>query len=354
MRFTFDEQQQELAEVARSFFVSGAPMDQVDAGPEAARKAWEHAVEALGVHLLGVPEEFGGVGGVVGLAAVLEQAGRVLYPAPLLTSVGYANGLLAALGGVAHKVLRDVAESGRAAAVVEDPAVRLEGDTVIGTAAAVVDAELADDLLVIADGAVVHVDASEVRMEPREGVDPSRRAARVAFPDVLGTVLARDAGEAVTLARRRAQALAAVEAVGGMRATLDSVVEHVSTRQQFGVPVGSFQAVQHRAVDMLLELDRATAGAYHAAWCVDAEPETLAWAAPLALVTAASGYGSVARAAIQLFGGIGFTWEHPAHRHFRRSVALASQFGTADQQLDAVHAAVGAIRPESVAQESTY
>lgn len=341
MDFTFDDQQRELADVARDFFVAAGPADRVDAGP-AARPAWDNAVASLGIQALGVPVELGGLGGAVELAAVLEESGRTLYPAPLLTSVGYANGLLSCAGGAAHDVLRQVVDTGRVVAVVDHPSVALEDGIVVGVASAVVDAEIADELLVLVGGSIVHIpgDAPRLSIEAQDGIDPSRRAARVRFDGVPATVLAVNADEAIGTARARAQGLAAVEAVGGIRATLDSVIEHVSTRRQFGVPVGSFQAVQHRAVDMLLDLDRAAAAAYHAAWCADADPASLAWAGPLALRAAAAGYGRVARDAIQLYGGIGFTWEHHAHRHFRRAVALATRFGAADQQLDQGFAAI--------------
>jgi len=123
-----------------------------------------------------------------------------------------------------------------------------------------------------------------------------------------------------------------VEAVGAARHCLDTTVAYLKTREQFGRPIGSFQALQHRAADLVVELEAATSTAYYAAWAADGSPDELAVVAPLALALCAEAAWHVAAETIQMHGGIGFTWEHEAHRYFKRLTTTRAMLGGAHVQ----------------------
>jgi alkylation response protein AidB-like acyl-CoA dehydrogenase len=150
-------------------------------------------------------------------------------------------------------------------------------------------------------------------VQPVAAIDPTRRYGRVTAGG--GEPLAGDVGGAF----ERACVTVAAELVGVCRRALDMTVAYVKDRRQFGVPVGSFQAVQHRAAQMLLDTEAAAAAGYYAAWAADADPSALPMAAAMAKATASDAGRDVTGAAIQLHGGIGFTWEANVHWLFKRA-----------------------------------
>jgi alkylation response protein AidB-like acyl-CoA dehydrogenase len=177
---------------------------------------------------------------------------------------------------------------------------------------------------------VVDPSRPEVRVEPSAPLDPTRRQAVVR----LDAVAARRVGDAVASARAVdvLRVGLAVEAVGVARRCLEMTVEHLKTRVQFDRPIGAFQALQHRAADLLVLLESATSTAYYAAWAVAASPEELPVVAPLAKAVCADAAWRVAAETIQMHGGIGFTWEHDAHLYFKRATTTRLLLGDAVEQ----------------------
>jgi alkylation response protein AidB-like acyl-CoA dehydrogenase len=252
------------------------------------------------------------------------ELGRALAPGPWLGTLVAAH----ALGGA----------TGRRAALVDDPDDRLGcGGRLDGTAEAVADAGVAHGLLVLGRSAVrwVAVDARGVGVASTGGIDPTRPLARVRFDGVVAEDVP---GDAAAL-RRRATVLVAAEATGVAERTLEASVAYAKVRQQFGRPIGSFQAVKHRCADMAVRAEVARSITTWAAVALrDGEPdaartvrEAKALAADAALANAADN--------VQNHGGMGFTWEADAHLYLKRAWVLEHQLGTRAMQLDALAAA---------------
>jgi alkylation response protein AidB-like acyl-CoA dehydrogenase len=308
MRFDLSDDQREIQRTARELLGERASWERVRAAAEAGaydEGLWRELAE-LGWAGIAVREEHGGQGlGMVDLCVLLEELGAVCAPVPLLGS---------ALAALALE-----------AAGSEDQRARWLG----GLASGEVRGALGDGGLVPdADGADVVVGVpgeGHARLVPGDGIaavtaiDPTRRHGRV--PPNVGDPLPGDAGAV----RDRALVAVSAELVGVARRALEMTLAYVKERKQFGVPVGSFQAVQHRAAQMLLDTEGARAATLFAAWTADAEPERLPMAAAMAKAWASDAARSVTAAAIQLHGGIGFTWEADVHWLFKRA-QVASRF----------------------------
>jgi alkylation response protein AidB-like acyl-CoA dehydrogenase len=307
-------------------------------------KLWRAIAVELGCAGLAVPEELGGAGASFREAAVvLEELGRAVAPVPFLGSAVVATSALLACGE--RELLGELASGARTAALALPfataphapgaPAVRADGDALSGNVTSVADALPADVLLVPAPGALyaVRADAAGVRRAPVVSLDLTRRLCDVTLDGAPGRPLARgeDAGRAVEAALTTGAALLASEQLGVAQWCLDATVEHLRTRYQFGRPVGSFQALKHRLADLWVEIGHARAVARYAVACVVAgDPDT-----PVATALAQAHCSATATAAaqecVQLHGGIGFTWEHPAHLYLKRAKSAAIAFGTPDQ-----------------------
>lgn len=285
-----------------------------------------------GVHL---PEQVGGQGGTLDeIAVVLAEGGRALLPGPLLPSV--VTSTIVASSGSAELVgatLRRFAEGGTGATVDPGHGVRLADAGLSGATGPVLGAAAAEVLLVaVAEGDrtrwfLVERAAPGVEIEARAGSDLGRDLAVVRLRDVAGTELAGiDAGyaEAVTTA------FMAVEAAGVIRWCSDTATEYVKARKQFGRPVGAFQAVQHRAAQLLITSELATAAAWDAVRGLADDPAQRTHAAAGAAITT---LGNAVHAAVEcvcLHGAIGFTWEHDVHLYWRRAMSLAGLGGSAE------------------------
>jgi len=152
-------------------------------------------------------------------------------------------------------------------------------------------------------------------------MDQTRKQARLEFSDVAATLVGADGGAEAGLSKTldlAAVALAA-EQVGGAQRVLDASVEYAKTRIQFGRPIGSFQAIKHKCADMLLEVESAKSAAYYAAWAAAEDSDELPVVASLSKSYCSEAYFHSASENIQIHGGIGFTWEHPAHLYFKRA-----------------------------------
>jgi alkylation response protein AidB-like acyl-CoA dehydrogenase len=349
MQFGLSESQQILKNNARKFFAGECPFPEVRRMTET-ETAYDaglwRKMAAQGFLGLLWPENCGGLGlGLVELAALAEEMGRALVPGPFLSTLS-AGAVIDAAGSDAQKrnYLAPIAtgESRMALALLEAngswdlDTVSLQSDrgVLAGEKWFVSDAGAADSLVVAArcDGDlalyVVNGGFERTRMP---AMDLTRPIYRVGFKNAQGELLARGAEASAALARALDIATVALcaEMTGGMQRSLELAVEYVKTRKQFGKPIGMFQAVQHQCADMLLYTESSRSATLYAAWALTENiPE-----APVA-VSVAKSYASdacreVGNRAIQVHGGMGFTWENDLHLYYRRAKASEVAFGDA-------------------------
>ncbi|WP_188194446.1 acyl-CoA dehydrogenase family protein [Nonomuraea sp. SYSU D8015] len=275
--------------------------------------SWREFARDVGVAGLLVPEEYGGAGcGPAEMTAVAEELGRVLSPHPFLQSAVMA--VAAATACDASGVLAALAEGSATATVVlpGDGELRLAGGLLTG----VVPYALEGDLVLVYAGDAL-VEAAPTRREPYPTMDESRPLTRLTFEEVP----VRRLGDGGSHARVRDLGIAALaaEQVGGAQRCLEMAVEHAKRREQFGRPIGSFQAIKHKLADVLLLVESARSAAGAAA-------RDGVFAA-IAGSYCTEAYLSAAGENIQVHGGIGITWEHPAHRYLKRATSDAQLFG---------------------------
>ncbi len=276
---------------------------------------------ALEWHLLLVPAAMGGAGGTLLEASVLiEELGRSLAPVPMLS-----HGVLGVLARRNGETPPIDARSTYAHAV-RPGALRRDGRALSGALHHVVDAATSDLVLVALDDGLYafapHDD--RVALTRDSSIDPTRRAYSLTLADVPATRV----GDAPTRHARAAIAtLVAAEAVGGARRCLEIAVEWATIREQFGRPIGTFQAIAHRCADMLVEVELATAAVRLAARAGDGASPDAPAAAELALRTALASYRTLADGTMQVLGATGYTWEHDVHLHQKRAKGSASLFG---------------------------
>jgi alkylation response protein AidB-like acyl-CoA dehydrogenase len=356
MNFAFSEEQEELRRITRQFLESKSPESEVrrlmDTDEGYDEKVWGQMANELGLQSLIIPEEFGGQGfSFVELTVVLEEMGRALLCAPYFSScVLAANALIhsgddaakqAHLPGIASgETIATLAftepngkwdESGIEATATKD------GDSyaLSGTKMFVLDGAQANLLIVAAKTdagtSLFAVDpaASGVTRTNLATMDQTRKQAKIELDGAAGTLIGTDGGGWATLERvldLAAVALAA-EQVGGAQKVLEEAVQYAKDRVQFGRPIGSFQAIKHKCADMLLEVESAKSAAYYAAWCASELNDELPSVASLAKAYCSEAYFHAAAENIQIHGGIGFTWEHPAHLYFKRAKSSELLFG---------------------------
>ena len=296
-------EQAELRAAARDFMAR--------AGTLPADEVWKRLAGELGLCGLGVPAEFGGAGaGLAEVAVAVAEAGRVLLPLPVL-STALAG---AVLGEVADPrtadVLAGIAEGAlRAAFVFGD--VRVADGRMSGVVSHVLDGAAADVFLVRADAALYVVRSADVAVAAAGTLDQTRSQVTVSFQEAGGVPTSADPARAAELLR----VMLAVESAAAAEYCLDVTVEYLKTRTQFGRALGTFQALRHRCADLAVEVASALATARAAV----ARPDELAVLGPLAKKHCADVFWHVAAEMIQLHGGIGFTWEHQAHRYLKRA-----------------------------------
>ncbi|MER6081014.1 acyl-CoA dehydrogenase family protein [Streptomyces sp. NPDC001833] len=312
------------------------------------RALWDRLAGEIGVHGLAVPEEYGGAGYThAELAVALEETGRVLCPAPLLPTVVLAGEALLAGGDprACERWLPGIASGARTATVAGllHPAdVTAErgpdGWVLRGEADFVPDGEGADLLLVAArapDGERLFAcapDAATCRRTARRVLDPTRRQAQVRFTGAAADPVGEPGRVPVIAAAvlDAGRVALAAEHVGGSAHALDATLDYVSHRTQFGRAVGSFQAVKHRLADLLVAVEGARSVSSYASACLAVRRPDLPVAAAAAAVACTRAYRLATTEYVQLHGGIGFTWEHPAHLYVRRARADEALFGTGD------------------------
>jgi alkylation response protein AidB-like acyl-CoA dehydrogenase len=308
---------------------------------------------AMGLTGLLISDEYGGAGaGPVELGIVLEEMGRVLVVSPFLSTAVLVPSLLAETGDTAEcaAVLPRIAAGELIASVAfaEDGSARLPatiatsagaiGDAwhITGYKHFVLDGQLANLLYVLADSdagpAVFAVDAGATGLDvtPLSTVDPTRKQCRLQFVDTPARLVGRlGAGvEVFTAALDRSAVALLSEQAGGARRAVEMATEYAKTRYQFGRAIGSFQAVKHMCADMLLEAESAVSAArFVAGSFAELSPSRIADLA-LAQAYCSDAFVSVAANNIQVHGGIGFTWEHPAHLYLRRARSDAQLLGS--------------------------
>jgi alkylation response protein AidB-like acyl-CoA dehydrogenase len=298
---------------------------------------WRQAATELGLQGLIVPEQWGGSGASpVELGVVFEEMGRALYGGPFLSTVGLAATALLCVPDEAarERHLPGIASGDTVATLAWgglDPlastvtAERGENGWVLtGTAEVVLDGGTADLVLVLADteeGLGLFAASGEPDRDPLTALDSTRRLAALSFTDTAAEAIGvpGEVIEPMRLAVHRAVVALGCEQLGGAARLLEMSVEYANTRVQFGRKIGSFQAVKHRCADMLVEVESARSAAYYASWVIDNDPDDLPIAASLAGAVCSDSYMHVALDNIQNHGGIGFTWEHPAHLYLKRA-----------------------------------
>ncbi|MCK0176849.1 acyl-CoA dehydrogenase [Mycolicibacterium sp. F2034L] len=288
--------------------------------PTAWRPAYAGLAE-LGIFGVAVPEEFGGAGGTADdLCAMVDEAAAALVPGPVATTA------LATLVLTDAALLEALATGARTAGAALTADVTVDGDRASGTAAHVLGADAEGVLLLPAGDAVVLVDAAAdgVTVEPLEATDFSRPLARVVLDGAAVTTLDVSVERFTDLA---ATVLAA-EAAGVARWQLQTATEYAKVREQFGKPIGSFQAVKHMCAEMLLRVEQVSVTAADAARAAtDGDDRQLSIAAAVAAAAGIESAKANAKDCIQVLGGIGITWEHDAHLYLRRAQGISQFLG---------------------------
>ena len=354
--FTLREEHGELRRTVRAFLAAKSPETEVRRVMETAAgydpDVWRQMAEQLGLQALAIPAEFGGAGfGTVELGIVLEEMGRALLCAPYFSSVVQAAGALLHCGddkakkeflpGIASgetiATLAHTEDSGRP----DQSGIALRasqsggGWRLDGAKSFVLDGCRAD-LVVVAARAprgvtmfLVPGDAPGLTRTQLSTMDLTRKQARLEFTGTPARLLGTEGAGWATMTRvleLTAAALAA-EQVGGAQKVLEMAVDYAQLRVQFGRPIGSFQAVKHRCADMVLAVESARSAAYYALWAASELSEDLPIAAGMAKAYCSAAYVRAAADNLQIHGGIGFTWEHPAHLYLKRAKSSELLFG---------------------------
>ena len=351
----------ELRSTVRQFLAATSPpatVRRVIESPEGFdRSSWRQMAEQLGLQALLVPERYQGLGqGAVEAHLVFEELGRALYPGPYFASAALATNALICSGDDAAclDLLPGIAAGSSIATVAvaeadgrwdEASAIRAmarrsrDGWVLDGSKSFVPNGQVADLFLVAARTdaglSLFAVDSTDpgVQLQDLESLDLTRRLASLTLAGASARLVGEDGGApgvVVAMLDRALVALAAEEA-GGAARCLEMSVDYAKQREQFGRPIGSFQAIAHRCVEMLQRVEFARAASRYAASCLAAGTTEFPVAARVAAAYCGRAYRWVATENIQVHGGIGFTWEHDAHLHYRRSWASETLLGSTDQ-----------------------
>ena len=367
MNFGFTEEQELLRSEVRKFLDENCPLEEVrkiSESPEGfSRELWKQIAE-LGWLGLTVPEEHGGADlGWVDLVVILEEAGRTLFPSPLISTTLAAAAIRES--GSAEQQARwlpriaDGSAIGTLALLEADDIQGAEGIRLRATEdATLLDGEKlfvcdagAADLFVVAlrsgEGpmdlrlAVVERGAEGVASEDLPGIDLTKRLGRVRFDgvrlapeDLLGG--GGPAGAVTTRLQDLGAVAVAAEMVGAAEAALQLTVGYSQERVQFGQPIGTFQGVKHPLAEMYVDIESFRSLVYYAAWCLDEGHEDAALAASRAKAYASEALARIGIDAIQLHGGIGYTWEYDAQLYLKRAKWARPMFGDADYHYERV------------------
>jgi alkylation response protein AidB-like acyl-CoA dehydrogenase len=360
--FAFSEEQEMLRRSTREFLAK-------ECSPKVVRRLMEaggydaamwRKIADLGWTSLGIPEEYGGVGTFLDLVVVLEEAGRALLPGPFFATMGLAVPAILEAGTEAQKkdALGAIAQgSARATLAFTEPSGRWDAGSVAlratragggwkldGVKLFVPDADVADYIVVPArtrgegeDGITLFLVKGRpagMTVNPLETLDKTRRWSEVRFDNVqLGDDAVMGSPDKawphLKRALERSTAALCAEMVGGVQKVLETSTDYAKTRQQFGKPIGIYQAVSHKLADMLVLSESGRSATYYAAWSVDADAPDRSLATSMAKAYVSDAYRKVAGDGIQVHGGIGFTWEHDMHLYFKRAKSSEVTLGDA-------------------------
>jgi alkylation response protein AidB-like acyl-CoA dehydrogenase len=368
MNFAFSEEQDQLRDAVRKFMEAKSPESEVRRLMETTEgydeAVWKQMAQELGLQSLHLPEAHGGQGFTfVELGIVLEEMGRELLCAPYFSTVCLAANAIMNAGTDAQQgeLLPGIAAGETIAALAftepngkwDASGITMEakssgkggkGDswTLDGTKMFVIDGHTANTIVVAAreagtsgeDGIgffVVDGDSKGLTRTPLSTMDQTRKQAKLEFSGVAATPLGETGKGWAALSKTLDQAAVCLanEMVGGAQKVLEMSVEYAKVRVQFGRPIGSFQAIKHKCADMLLEVESGKSAAYYAAWAAAEDNDELPVVASLAKAYCSDAYFHAAAENIQIHGGIGFTWEHPAHLYFKRAKSSEILLGDA-------------------------
>ena len=362
MNFAFSEEQEELRRTVRQFLEAKSPETEVRRLMETTEgydpSVWKQMGQELGLQSLAIPEEFGGQGFTfIELGIVLEEMGRVLLCAPYFSSAVLAANAILNVGtddqkkellpGIASgdtiATLAFTEPSGKwDAAGITMEATEGEGGrfTLSGEKMFVLDGFTADLIVVVArtagssgaDGIsfyTVRGDADGLTRTTLSTMDMTRKQAKLEFNNVEAKPLGSTEDGFAAFSKTLDQAAVALsnEMMGGAQKVLDMSVEYAKVRVQFGRPIGSFQAIKHKCADMLLEVESGKSAAYYASWAAAEDNDELPVVAALSKAYCSEAYFHATAENIQIHGGIGFTWEHPAHLYYKRAKTSEFLFG---------------------------
>jgi alkylation response protein AidB-like acyl-CoA dehydrogenase len=344
MDFALSEEQQQLASTVRSLLAKRSDGAAVRKATESDRgydsDLWSVLCAQVGVAALAVPEEHGGAGfSLFETHVVLEELGAALTPSPLLGSGVLAAQALLLSGdeSACADLLPGIAEGSSVASLVWDwssgsQPIVAEGSSLSGTCERVLDGDVADVLLVVTDDGLFRVDPeqSAARRTHAQAMDQTLRFATVTLDRAEATPIGDGVAWLPTLRDIAAVAATALQ-VGAMQRCLDMTVAYSKEREQFGRPIGSFQALKHRMADMLVDVETSRSVSWAAAWSAARsaaqDDEQLTERAAIAKAWCSDAVSRVAGEAVQLHGGIAITWEHDVQLYFKRAHALSQLFG---------------------------
>lgn len=366
--FDFDEDHEALRHTVRAFatetFSEAEVRRLIAADSVLERSVWQRMARELGLQGLVVPEQHGGAGaGLVELAIVLEEFGRLLVPAPFLSTALATLALVDADPAVAAEPLTGIADGSLVAAVAfaedaggwqaADVACRAgETDgawTLQGAKSYVADGMSADVIVVAArtpDGVglfLVDADADGLSRTALEVFDLTRPLARLELDGVVARPLSAGGADAAAVETFLDVARIAVSAeqAGGADFALGMAVEYAKDRVQFGRAIGSFQAVKHMCADAFVDVESARSAAYYAAWAAAGGSDDVSTVAPLAKAFCSDTFLETSVTSMQVHGGISFTYEYPAHLYYRRAKSGAQLWGNPRDQRDLLATRIG-------------
>jgi alkylation response protein AidB-like acyl-CoA dehydrogenase len=358
VKFSFSPEQEEFRSNLRRFLADRSPTKEVrrlmetDEGYE--RNAWRVINAELGLTAIRIPERYGGQGfGFGEQCIVLEETGRALLCAPYYATAVLAAGAILNAGTETEKqaLLPGIAsgETIGTLAWVEDngrwdaegttlTATGADGETVLnGHKTYVVDGHTADLIVVLARAAqglslfTVDGNAAYLTRRSLKSMDPTRKFARLEFNGVAAAPLGPAGGATAPFARTMIEASVCLanEMVGGADRLREDALAYAMMRMQFGKPIASFQSMKHKQADMLLEVELAKSAAYYAAASLDDGDDDAVANAHLAKACASDAYMQTAIHAVQIHGGIGFTWDNDTHLWFKRAKSSEVLLGDA-------------------------
>lgn len=303
-------------------------------------RPWKTLGDDIGIRAIGLPERFGGLGGIREMAAAAEVIGRYLTPVPFISHV-LSTQVLSRCAESAAGVIED-ALSGGLVVLHDQGEFSVSSGTLTGTTAATMAGADADWAVVNVDGALHRVDCAGpgVTISVPDALDATRRWALVTFQDTAGEFVCTLDTAALETGRNVAELILSAEGLGGAQACLDMTVAYVKERRQFGRPIGSFQAVKHTLADLLVSVEMARSAVDRAVQISPDRPE-FGEAVSVARLWCSDIYRQVTAEAVQLHGGIGFTWDHDLHMYFRRARSDAATFGGSSRHRSRLKALLG-------------